>query len=333
MRVIGGIYRHRILSWPDDAKHIRPTKDRIRESIFSALGPLDGYKALDLYSGSGAMGIEALSRGCSFATFVDCNKVALDTTKGNLKSLGINNARVIAKRDTDAIASFIKNKEVFDLVGQFRVFGAAREPEVGELDLAVQAHDDVFRLDVAVAELVAGPGVGERVRDGDEDVQRLRDVQRADVVQYQFQVLPGDFLHHEIIDAIRGHARIVGLYHVRMRQAGRGARLAEEPLHVHFVAGAVVGQNLDRDLAVEVCLPCLIHDPHRAATEFLLDLETGYDFARPQVPAQRDDAAAFFAEVGHRAVVVFLRRSRFKLLAFRTEKHGVFFLLRHDRRS
>ena len=116
MRVIGGIYRHRILSWPDDAKHIRPTKDRIRESIFSALGPLDGYKALDLYSGSGAMGIEALSRGCSFATFVDCNKVALDTTKGNLNSLGINNARVIAKRDTDAIASFIENKEVFDIL-------------------------------------------------------------------------------------------------------------------------------------------------------------------------------------------------------------------------
>lgn len=116
MRVIGGIYRHRILSWPDDAKHIRPTKDRIRESIFSALGPLDGLKALDLYSGSGAMGIEALSRGSSFATFVDCNKVALETTKGNLKSLGINNARVIAKKDTDAILDFINNKEIFDIL-------------------------------------------------------------------------------------------------------------------------------------------------------------------------------------------------------------------------
>ena len=116
MRVIGGIYKRRLLTWPDDAKHIRPTKDRIREAIFSALGPLDGLKSLDLYSGSGAMGIESLSRGCSFATFVDCNKVALDTTKKNLSSLGITNARVIAKKDTDAIKDFIANKETFDIL-------------------------------------------------------------------------------------------------------------------------------------------------------------------------------------------------------------------------
>ena len=116
MRVIGGIYKRRLLTWPDDAKHIRPTKDRIREAIFSALGPLDGLKSLDLYSGSGAMGIESLSRGCSFATFVDCNKVALDTTKKNLSSLGITNARVIAKKDIDAIKDFIANKETFDIL-------------------------------------------------------------------------------------------------------------------------------------------------------------------------------------------------------------------------
>ena len=116
MRVIGGIYKRRLLSWPDDAKHIRPTKDRIRESIFNALGPLDGLKSLDLYSGSGAMGIESLSRGCNFCTFVDCNKIALDTTKKNLSSLGIKNAKVIAKRDIEAINGFIANKETFDLL-------------------------------------------------------------------------------------------------------------------------------------------------------------------------------------------------------------------------
>ncbi len=116
MRVIGGIYKRRLLTWPDDAKHIRPTKDRIREAIFSALGPLDGLTSIDLYSGSGAMGIESLSRGCSFATFVDCNKVAIETTKSNLSSLGIKNARVIAKRDSDAIASFIQNEEKFDIL-------------------------------------------------------------------------------------------------------------------------------------------------------------------------------------------------------------------------
>jgi len=116
MRVIGGKYKRRLLMWPDDASHIRPTKDRIRESIFSALGTLDDLKSLDLYSGSGAMGIESLSRGCSFATFVDNNKIAIETTKKNLSSLNITNARVLYMDDNSAIKSFINNKDVFDVL-------------------------------------------------------------------------------------------------------------------------------------------------------------------------------------------------------------------------
>ncbi len=116
MRVIGGIYKRRILSWPDDAKHIRPTKDRIREAIFDALGPLDNLTSLDLYSGSGAMGIESLSRGCKFATFVDINPIAIETTKKNLLSLNIKNARVINKKDELAIKDFINQHETFDIL-------------------------------------------------------------------------------------------------------------------------------------------------------------------------------------------------------------------------
>ncbi len=116
MRIVGGIYKRRLITYPDDAAHIRPTKDRIREAIFSALGDLDGYKGLDLYSGSGAMGIEGLSRGCSFMTFVDQNKIAIETTKKNLSSLNINNASVIFDTDINAINSFIRNKEQFDIV-------------------------------------------------------------------------------------------------------------------------------------------------------------------------------------------------------------------------
>ena len=52
MRIVGGIYKRRLITYPDDASHIRPTKDRIREAIFSAVGDLEGYKGLDLYSGS-----------------------------------------------------------------------------------------------------------------------------------------------------------------------------------------------------------------------------------------------------------------------------------------
>lgn len=116
MRIVGGLYKRRIITYPDDAEHIRPTKDRIREAIFSALGDLTGYTGLDLYSGSGAMGLEALSRGCSFMTFVDKNKIAIETTKKNISSLGIKNAEVVFKEDESAIELFIKEKRKFDIV-------------------------------------------------------------------------------------------------------------------------------------------------------------------------------------------------------------------------
>ena len=116
MRIVGGIYKRRIITYPDDASHIRPTKDRIREAIFSALGDLSNYRGLDLYSGSGAMGIEGLSRGCSFMIFVDMNKIAIETTKKNLSSLKIDNAEVLFMKDIEAINKFVNDKRVFDIV-------------------------------------------------------------------------------------------------------------------------------------------------------------------------------------------------------------------------
>ena len=116
MRVVGGIYRRRLIEYPDDASHIRPTKDRVREAIFSALGDIEGLRGLDLYSGSGAMGIEALSRGCSFMTFVDQNKIAIETTKKNLSSLNIKNAEVLYMTDETAIKGFINDKKEFDIL-------------------------------------------------------------------------------------------------------------------------------------------------------------------------------------------------------------------------
>lgn len=118
MRVIAGIYRHRLLKWPDDVKHIRPTKDRIREAIFGALGDINGFTVLDLYAGSGAMGIEAISRGASKAIFVDISPVALSVTKDNLKSLGISNqvANVYALEDIQAIKKLSEEGYQFDLI-------------------------------------------------------------------------------------------------------------------------------------------------------------------------------------------------------------------------
>ena len=116
MRIVGGIYRHRLITYPDDAVHIRPTKDRIREAIFSAVGDLSSRFGLDLYSGSGAMGIEGLSRGAKFMTFVDHNKVAIDTTKKNLNSLNIKNAEVLFMEDFLALEKFHQENRKFDVV-------------------------------------------------------------------------------------------------------------------------------------------------------------------------------------------------------------------------
>ena len=118
MRIVGGKYRHRLISFPDDMAHTRPTKDRIREAVFSALGDINGYRVLDLYAGSGAMGIEALSRGASHATFVDVSPLAIKTIKDNITSLKIDNNEyeIIKNKDINAIETFKQKGIQFDLV-------------------------------------------------------------------------------------------------------------------------------------------------------------------------------------------------------------------------
>ena len=118
MRIVGGKYRHRIIIYPDDAVHTRPTKDRVREAIFSALGDISNARVLDLYAGSGAMGIEALSRGASHCTFVDISPIAIKVIKENIANLKIEDSEyeIIKNKDTNAL-DFLKQKgKKFDLI-------------------------------------------------------------------------------------------------------------------------------------------------------------------------------------------------------------------------
>ena len=118
MRIVGGKYRHRLIIYPDDMEHTRPTKDRIREAIFSALGDITNSNALDLYAGSGAMGLEALSRGAGKCAFVDVSPIAIKTIKGNLDNLKITSEEYILIKDKDinALEKFKTLNEKFDLV-------------------------------------------------------------------------------------------------------------------------------------------------------------------------------------------------------------------------
>lgn len=90
MRVIAGLYRGRILKSPPDHK-TRPTSDRLRETIFNIIAPSIDKETrfLDLCAGTGAIGIEALSRGAGYVTFVDMSKRSCALIEENLDKLGI----------------------------------------------------------------------------------------------------------------------------------------------------------------------------------------------------------------------------------------------------
>src|SRR5262245_14560282 len=88
MRVIAGELGGRRLHAPHGSR-TRPTSDRVREALFMALGPLDGVRVVDLYSGSGALAIEALSRGAARADLVDSDRHARDAAHRNLEELGL----------------------------------------------------------------------------------------------------------------------------------------------------------------------------------------------------------------------------------------------------
>ncbi|HEX2102846.1 MAG TPA: 16S rRNA (guanine(966)-N(2))-methyltransferase RsmD [Solirubrobacteraceae bacterium] len=114
MRVIAGRFGGRRLAAPP-GRGTRPTSDRVREALFGILGPLDGARVLDLYAGSGALGIEALSRGAASATFVERDRRAVATLRANLDALGVG-AEVRQADAHAALRDACERGETYDLV-------------------------------------------------------------------------------------------------------------------------------------------------------------------------------------------------------------------------
>jgi 16S rRNA (guanine966-N2)-methyltransferase len=107
MRVVAGSARGRRLAVPPGTS-VRPTSDRVREAVFNALGSLDaidGATVVDLFAGSGALGIEALSRGAAHATFVDRDRAAVDCVRANLASCGLADRSTVVRGDGAAWAA------------------------------------------------------------------------------------------------------------------------------------------------------------------------------------------------------------------------------------
>jgi 16S rRNA (guanine966-N2)-methyltransferase len=111
VRVVAGEFRGRRLAAPRGVR-TRPTADRVREALFSMLGDVSGARVLDLYAGSGALGIEALSRGAGSAVFVDRDPRAVAAIERNLESLGLEQ-EVLRQ---DAVRFLARAKGTFDLV-------------------------------------------------------------------------------------------------------------------------------------------------------------------------------------------------------------------------
>ena len=117
MRIIAGKYRGRKLL-EFDVDSTRPTLDRIKEPLFSILMPyMEGAKVLDLFSGTGNLGIEAISRGASFAWLNDINKKALKLISGNVRLTGCENCVKITGKDyTKCIKQISSEGEQFDVI-------------------------------------------------------------------------------------------------------------------------------------------------------------------------------------------------------------------------
>jgi 16S rRNA (guanine966-N2)-methyltransferase len=99
MRIVGGLFGGRRLVVPKDTR-VRPTSDRVREAWMSILGEaLDGARVLDLFAGTGALGLEALSRGASSATFVELNPPSLKALESNIAALGVDQRVTVHRGD------------------------------------------------------------------------------------------------------------------------------------------------------------------------------------------------------------------------------------------
>jgi 16S rRNA (guanine966-N2)-methyltransferase len=112
VRIIAGANRGARIFAPK-GEATRPTSDRVREAAFNLIGPVEAATVLDLFAGSGAMGLEALSRGAAAATFVENDRDACRTIERNLEKLGLTGAAVLQRDVFQALAA---DRRTYDLI-------------------------------------------------------------------------------------------------------------------------------------------------------------------------------------------------------------------------
>jgi len=150
VRIVAGSRRgHRI----DAPKGVvtRPTGDRVREAAFSLIGPVEGAAVLDLFAGSGALGLEALSRGAATCVFVEQDRAAARVIQANLEKLHLTGAVVLARDVASALADERERGCRYDLVladPPYAEWGA-HAPVLARLVPEVLAEDGVLVVETA----------------------------------------------------------------------------------------------------------------------------------------------------------------------------------------
>jgi 16S rRNA (guanine966-N2)-methyltransferase len=145
MRIISGTHKGRRIAAPS-GDSTRPTSDRVRESVFNILGPVNDLSVLDLFAGSGALGLEALSRGARRCVFVDSDAEAARVIAANLAALDLTGA-VVEKRDALAVLREAGARGTkYDLVFCDPPYGdwASLEPRLAELLPRVLAEEGML---------------------------------------------------------------------------------------------------------------------------------------------------------------------------------------------
>ena len=154
MRIIGGKYRSRVLA-TFEGESVRPTADRVKESLFNILAlRFQGARVLDLFSGSGALGLESLSRGAREVVFNDKSKESVAILKKNMKTLKIQEGKEAKVYNLDAEVYLDYAKEPFDLifidppyaleVGVQSVYKIAKKGLLSENGVLVFERDKAF---------------------------------------------------------------------------------------------------------------------------------------------------------------------------------------------
>lgn len=122
MRIIGGQWRSRVITFPDDCPDLRPTADRVRETVFNWLGQdLTGKICLDLFAGSGAMGFEAASRGAKHVVMVERDARIARALQENIRKLGAVNLELVVKEASHFLAASHQHFDVIFLDPPYRL--------------------------------------------------------------------------------------------------------------------------------------------------------------------------------------------------------------------